>query len=571
MSDVQRHSRKRGRSPSALQGPSRESTFGRILRRLERRVEVMERELKRSRGQRLRSPATSSSASAVSQVGYPDPEQYEHGRWNLNRAATAGRGSQVYYTNYDSDVDNAEWNDEVNEEATFDEPTPVELNLVEPGPLEPDPELAGSLEVSILSPQPGSALNSVVLSILGDEVENTQKYGPPLQQDVADSSDKREKLLEKYPPPENGNILGALKLNSVIKQVITGSVLKRDTRLAALKGQIGSCLSALGMVISDLLKDAGGGGNTLHRERLSDAGRLLVDIHRSEAVSRRELVAMNLNKEWKETLADSPIHGWLFGEDLEERLRAAKALQASSRQLKMQKVALKRTVAGSKPGWAQSTSSQRTPRTSHAEPKDTNAREGQDNGEIPPVLGVRKLAGRLKYFTDKWRTLTKDKHILSCSVQQSVPREPKWSDIECFELGIAIYKLVTNGTLSKVELCEDQFLSNIFRVPKPDGTSRLILNLKRLNVFVETHHFKLEDHKVVSRMITKGCFMAKLDLKDAYFLIPNDENHRKIPHPLSINPFTDGEAAIRAALLRGQVPDGLYHGHNDEAIYLMRD
>lgn len=77
-------------------------------------------------------------------------------------------------------------------------------------------------------------------------------------------------------------------------------------------------------------------------QRLSDAGRLLSDIHHSETVSRRELVTMNLNKDWKDTLSESPMDEWLFGTDLEERLKTAKSLQATSKQLKPTRTPLKK-------------------------------------------------------------------------------------------------------------------------------------------------------------------------------------------------------------------------------------
>ncbi|CAH1973240.1 unnamed protein product, partial [Acanthoscelides obtectus] len=85
----------------------------------------------------------------------------------------------------------------------------------------------------------------------------------------------------------------------------------------------------------DLLKTEG--GNTELIEKLSDAGRLLSDVPHTLSVSRKELAILNLNKEWKETLIDSPVDEWLFGEDLEERLKAAKSLQFSSKQLKIVK------------------------------------------------------------------------------------------------------------------------------------------------------------------------------------------------------------------------------------------
>lgn len=72
-----------------------------------------------------------------------------------------------------------------------------------------------------------------------------------------------------------------------------------------------------------------------------------------------------------------------------------------------------------------------------------------------------------------------------------------------------------------------QFVSKIFLVPKPDGSDRFILNLKSLNHFVNSEHFKMEDRRTVINLLTKNCFMATLDLQDAYFLIPVKDNHRK--------------------------------------------
>lgn len=74
----------------------------------------------------------------------------------------------------------------------------------------------------------------------------------------------------------------------------------------------------------------------------------------------------------------------------------------------------------------------------------------------------------------------------------------------------------------------NQFVSSIFLVPKPDGSSRLILNLKKLNKFIEPEHFKLEDEKTVRRVIRQGSFMATIDLKNAYYLVPMRENDKKL-------------------------------------------
>ncbi|KYM85562.1 hypothetical protein ALC53_04545, partial [Atta colombica] len=68
---------------------------------------------------------------------------------------------------------------------------------------------------------------------------------------------------------------------------------------------------------------------------------------------------------------------------------------------------------------------------------------------------------------------------------------------------IRVYLLLIN----KCHPYEDQFLSGIFLIPKSDGSNRLILNFKRVN--------------------DPNCFMGKLDLRDAYYLIPVERDYRK--------------------------------------------
>lgn len=60
---------------------------------------------------------------------------------------------------------------------------------------------------------------------------------------------------------------------------------------------------------------------------------------------------------------------------------------------------------------------------------------------------------------------------------------------------------------------------------KANGNKRFILNLKYLNAFVETPHFKMEDFRTASRLIRKDDFLCTIDLKDAYFLIPVHLSH----------------------------------------------
>ena len=54
----------------------------------------------------------------------------------------------------------------------------------------------------------------------------------------------------------------------------------------------------------------------------------------------------------------------------------------------------------------------------------------------------------------------------------------------------------------------------------------MILNLKH-NKHIEKHHLKMGTLWSAVRLMTPSCFMASIDLKDAYYLIPIAEEHCK--------------------------------------------
>ena len=64
------------------------------------------------------------------------------------------------------------------------------------------------------------------------------------------------------------------------------------------------------------------------------------------------------------------------------------------------------------------------------------------------------------------------------------------------------------------------YLSPIFLGERKENKHRLILNLKELNKFVLHHHFKMDTLKSALNMTRKGCFMASIDLTEAYYSVP---------------------------------------------------
>ena len=72
-----------------------------------------------------------------------------------------------------------------------------------------------------------------------------------------------------------------------------------------------------------------------------------------------------------------------------------------------------------------------------------------------------------------------------------------------------------------------EYISTVFVRKKKNGNYRMILNLKGLNEHIEYHHFKMDTLWSAVRLMTFNCFMASLDLKDAYYSVPIANEHKK--------------------------------------------
>ena len=148
-------------------------------------------------------------------------------------------------------------------------------------------------------------------------------------------------------------------------------------------------------------------------------------------------------------------------------------------------------------------------------------------------------AGRLGNFIQEWRKITSDSEILqtvaglkiefvdnTAPVQTSTPSS-YFNMKERAIVDAEVQTLLQKGVLEETTPVDGEYLSNIFLRPKKNGSFRLILNLKNFNCSVEYHHFKMETFDIALKLISKGCFMASIDLKDAYYGIPIHEDYRK--------------------------------------------
>ena len=93
----------------------------------------------------------------------------------------------------------------------------------------------------------------------------------------------------------------------------------------------------------------------------------------------------------------------------------------------------------------------------------------------------------------------------------------------------AIEDLIRKGAVAQVQPEADQFISTLFLVEKESGSEefRPVINLRPLNRFVRTESFRMQSLQIAKSLIKPGDFLMKLDLKDAYYTVPVNQDHRR--------------------------------------------
>ena len=146
----------------------------------------------------------------------------------------------------------------------------------------------------------------------------------------------------------------------------------------------------------------------------------------------------------------------------------------------------------------------------------------------------------MKNFSNEWEKITSDKFKLDivrhCHIEFINDEEPKqktFNNVSVFNeketqiISNEIEKLLDMAVLKIVQPEEGQYFSPIFIRPKKNGEYRMILNLKKLNKFVEYHHFKMDTFENAIKLVTRNCYMASIDLRHAYYSVPIAEEHQK--------------------------------------------
>ncbi|KAL9976889.1 hypothetical protein ACROYT_G014230 [Oculina patagonica] len=147
-------------------------------------------------------------------------------------------------------------------------------------------------------------------------------------------------------------------------------------------------------------------------------------------------------------------------------------------------------------------------------------------------------AGSLAAYSHIWHELTSDPEILetvtgqhieldTVPMQEKPLMQTKLSDIQTESVDLEIAQLLKKGVVQPSKHEAGEFISTIFTRPKKDGSHRMILNLKSFNANVTHYHFKMDNIWSAIRLMKPGCYMASIDLKDAYYTVPICKEHQK--------------------------------------------
>ena len=113
-----------------------------------------------------------------------------------------------------------------------------------------------------------------------------------------------------------------------------------------------------------------------------------------------------------------------------------------------------------------------------------------------------------------------DIELASFPRQHRLPPPLNYTDVEARFIELEIQKLLSKDVIRSCEHEQGDFVSNIFLRDKKDGSYRMILNLKKLNESLGYEKFKMECLTSALDLVSQGCYMASIDLKDAYYSVP---------------------------------------------------
>jgi hypothetical protein len=394
------------------------------------------------------------------------------------------------------------------------------------------------------------------------------------------SYDRYKTLSEEIERPENAKLLTPVEVNSLIWALLAEPTRNLDKRMQIIQTALAKSGICLTRMMDILSKNEDGGVDREIVQEMKDLGIDALGLigHGYHLLSLRRRDLMKPDVDWQYAnlcTADAPHTKYLFGDDIHGVIKDISTHNQVSNKLRPAKTGYN-VMRGNRHGYGYGFPVRKqypyipqrgrgrqqmrgVPRGSGAFRRSGYRSRGrggraahpystQPRGEVSKFVVFDKLndigplsfeAGRLKQFVTRWQQITSDREILQtvsgCTIEfesgdlpvQTRPRKSVFNKSQSIAVDHEIEKLIKKHVIESCEPENGEFISNIFLVPKKNGEFRMILNLKEFNQSVQYYHFKMETFDMAVKLISQGCFMASIDIKDAYYCVPVHEDFRK--------------------------------------------
>ena len=152
-----------------------------------------------------------------------------------------------------------------------------------------------------------------------------------------------------------------------------------------------------------------------------------------------------------------------------------------------------------------------------------------------------RLAGRLAQYISNWQKITQDRWVLQAisGYHLELTRVPWQSkpmpEITCSleeqgKISEEIKELLSKGAIVEATISKESFVSQIFLVEKKEGGQSPVINLKSLNNFVKTAHFKMKGLHILPDLIQQD----NNDKVGFERCLPSGTNPPGMPSPPSV-------------------------------------
>ncbi|XP_053987946.1 uncharacterized protein LOC128881180 [Hylaeus volcanicus] len=142
---------------------------------------------------------------------------------------------------------------------------------------------------------------------------------------------EKERLIAKYPAPGN---LQPPKLNAEIAAFLMQSSVKRDSHFMQRQKLATSTLAILGAMFNSVIDEKDGVDKIDFVKKINDAAKLIKQLVFDQTEARKAFILPGVDRHKKAILTNTQTDEYVFGSNLKERIKEAKALEKIGQDMK---------------------------------------------------------------------------------------------------------------------------------------------------------------------------------------------------------------------------------------------